>query len=72
MKVYTHLSLKFEVWDEDLQYDDLLISCMCKLNQGTHRYTCRAETGGFEFEYTLTCDSYLTGDKCHRYKPSPL
>ncbi|KAM9363515.1 perforin-1-like [Symphorus nematophorus] len=70
-KVDTHLGLKVEVWDEDVQYDDLLGSCMWYLSQGTHKLNCPAKNGGFEIQYTLTCDQYLTGDKCNRYKPSP-
>ncbi|XP_051801775.1 perforin-1-like [Acanthochromis polyacanthus] len=70
-KVDTHTTLYFELWDEDLQYDDLLISCSTRVVQGTHSFTCSANGGGFKFKYTLTCDSHLTGDHCHRYKPSP-
>ncbi|XP_078132372.1 perforin-1-like [Sander vitreus] len=69
--VPTYHQLKLEVWDEDLQYDDLLISCKTDLREGTHRFTCENQAGGFEFEYTLTCDPHLTGDMCNLYKPSP-
>ncbi|XP_049901182.1 perforin-1-like [Epinephelus moara] len=71
-KVDTHLGLEVEVWDEDVWYDDLLGSCMKYLRQGTHRFTCWAENGGgIEVQYTLYCDSHLTGDRCDRYRPSP-
>lgn len=70
-KVDTHLLLEMEVWDEDLQYDDLLISCTRYITQGSRTYTCTSGTSGFEVYATLTCDPYLTGDKCDRYKSSP-
>ncbi|GAA6221631.1 perforin-1-like [Lates japonicus] len=69
-KVDTSLKLKVEVWDEDWQHPDLLGSCERSLQQGTHTITCSAYSGRFEVRYTLTCDPYLTGEKCHLYKPS--
>lgn len=72
IKVDTHQSLHFELWDEDLQYDDRLGACYTDPTQGTHTITCSTLNGGFEIRYTLTCDKHLTGDYCNRYKPSPV
>ncbi len=71
MKVDTRFSLVVEVWDEDSHYDDLLIRCKTVMTKGSYAFTCRSGTQGFEAKYTLTCDPYLTGDKCDRYEPSP-
>ncbi|XP_041839399.1 perforin-1-like [Melanotaenia boesemani] len=69
-KVDTHEELYIEVWDEDVWHDDLLFSCSFSLTQGTHTRTCYRGREGVELRYTLTCDRYLTGDKCNYYKPS--
>uniref|UniRef100_A0A672IFG8 MACPF domain-containing protein n=1 Tax=Salarias fasciatus TaxID=181472 RepID=A0A672IFG8_SALFA len=71
MKVDTDLDLMVEAWDEDPSYDDILGSCSRRLRQGTHSFSCSTLSGGFEVRYTLTCDRYLTGELCERYKPSP-
>ncbi|XP_076585282.1 perforin-1-like isoform X1 [Chaetodon auriga] len=70
-KVGTHLDLKVEVWDRDIGKDDLLGSCSWFLNPGTHKLTCQLKKGGFEVEYTMTCDPYLTGEGCKSYQPTP-
>ncbi|KAM4595760.1 perforin-1-like [Fundulus diaphanus] len=67
--VDTHLSLKVEVWDEDVANDDRLISCTRQLLQGSHTFTCSGN-GNVEVKYTLKCDAYLTGNRCENYKPS--
>uniref|UniRef100_A0A096LRJ7 C2 domain-containing protein n=1 Tax=Poecilia formosa TaxID=48698 RepID=A0A096LRJ7_POEFO len=63
-KVDTRLVLKIEVWDEDPKYDDLLVHCEKYLSPGTHTFTCKGDYGSVEAKYTLTCDPYLTGEKC--------
>ncbi|XP_045546622.1 perforin-1 [Salmo salar] len=64
------LSLKVAVWDDDLvDKDDNLRDCTVDIEQGTHERWCNNSREGFHFLYTLTCDPYLTGDKCEKYKP---
>ncbi|XP_043970626.1 perforin-1-like [Gambusia affinis] len=70
-KVDTSLVLKIEVWDEDWKYHDLLIKCEKYLIRGSHTFTCKSDLGNVEVKYTLTCDPYLTGERCGLYKPSP-
>ncbi|KAM7419628.1 hypothetical protein PAMA_016632 [Pampus argenteus] len=70
--VDTHLAIKVQIWDDDSSwrhYDDLLIWCEESPTQGSFRITCTRGSSGFIFNYTLTCDPHLTGEKCNRYKP---
>uniref|UniRef100_A0AAV2LME3 Lectin n=1 Tax=Knipowitschia caucasica TaxID=637954 RepID=A0AAV2LME3_KNICA len=71
MFVDTHASLKIEVWDKDVTWDDLLGSYSRTLSTGMHTFTCYAKNGGVEIRYTLSCDQHLTGSRCHQYKPVP-
>ncbi|XP_071246230.1 perforin-1-like [Salvelinus alpinus] len=64
------LSLNVAVWDDDpVDKDDNLLGCTFDLEQGTHERWCNKSGGGFYLLYTLTCDPYLIGDKCEKYKP---
>uniref|UniRef100_A0A3P8X1I0 MACPF domain-containing protein n=1 Tax=Cynoglossus semilaevis TaxID=244447 RepID=A0A3P8X1I0_CYNSE len=65
--VYAHLSLKIEVWDEDVFRDDRLGSCVRNLRQGSHTFICSVQRGGIEIRYSLTCDRHLTGNQCTCY-----
>uniref|UniRef100_A0A3P8X5L0 MACPF domain-containing protein n=1 Tax=Cynoglossus semilaevis TaxID=244447 RepID=A0A3P8X5L0_CYNSE len=67
--VYAHLSLKIEVWDEDVFRDDRLGSCVRNLRQGSHTFICSVQRGGIEIRYSLTCDRHLTGNQCQDYRP---
>ncbi|KAG7485987.1 perforin-1-like [Solea senegalensis] len=69
--VDTHMSLKIEVWDKDVYFDDRLGSCSKSLLKGTRTFTCRLKKGYVEIKYSLTCDRHLTGDQCQKYNPSP-
>ncbi|KAK7929278.1 hypothetical protein WMY93_005673 [Mugilogobius chulae] len=69
--VDTHAPLKIEVWDADVKYDDLLLSCSQYFTQGTHSFQCYAKRANVEVRYTLTCDPHLTGSRCDLYKPTP-
>uniref|UniRef100_A0A3P9QJ43 Perforin-1-like n=1 Tax=Poecilia reticulata TaxID=8081 RepID=A0A3P9QJ43_POERE len=70
--VDTSLPLLIEVWDDDVKYDDLLVQCRRFLSPGTHTFKCSGLYGNVQVKYTMTCEPYVTGEKCSHYKPSPL
>ncbi|XP_072288711.1 perforin-1-like [Eucyclogobius newberryi] len=48
-------TLKLEVHDEDLIWDDLLGTCLTQVQLGTHQRQCSLEKGGtMFFDYTLS------------------
>ncbi|XP_063062629.1 perforin-1-like [Engraulis encrasicolus] len=69
--VEAHHPLKLEFWDSDITYDDHLGTCTTTLIEGSHANSCGIAAGGFSYSYSLTCDPYLTGDQCSRYKEKP-
>ncbi|KAJ8017065.1 hypothetical protein DPEC_G00013910 [Dallia pectoralis] len=42
-------SLKLEVWDKDLNFDDHLGTCIFSVGHGTHNQNCRIGSGGSLF-----------------------
>ncbi|KAK7929277.1 hypothetical protein WMY93_005672 [Mugilogobius chulae] len=70
-RVDTHAPLKIEAWDEDVTWDDHLLSCTHYPTQGTRSFQCHAKNANVEVRYTLTCDPHLTGSRCNVYKPTP-
>lgn len=71
IQVDTHSYLMVELWDEDLQYDDLLLKCKIDPKKGSFTNTCWTSLGHLEVKVILTCDDYLTGDYCNEYRPIP-
>ena len=67
VKVDTSSRLYIQVWDSDLQYDDLLIDCDTSVEQGSWTWTCRRGGSGVKVKFTLTCSPHLTGDYCEYY-----
>uniref|UniRef100_A0A3P9QJ13 Perforin-1-like n=1 Tax=Poecilia reticulata TaxID=8081 RepID=A0A3P9QJ13_POERE len=70
--ILVRLPLLIEVWDDDVKYDDLLVQCRRFLSPGTHTFKCSGLYGNVQVKYTMTCEPYVTGEKCSHYKPSPL
>ncbi|XP_042277964.1 perforin 1.5 [Thunnus maccoyii] len=62
--------LRFEVWDRDVLYNDLVGKCLIFPERGTHSLSCQLRKGVLYFTYTIKCDSHLTGFRCGRYSPN--
>ncbi|XP_060911134.1 perforin-1-like [Labrus mixtus] len=69
-KMDTNSNFYFEIWDVDWPNHELLGKCWRNLSQGTHIFNCPIHEGTFQIQFTLTCDTHLTGDRCEHYKPS--
>lgn len=46
-------TLRVEVWDKDLSYDDHLGTCTTTVGSGSHRVSCLIGKGTLEFFYEL-------------------
>ena len=65
--------VKFEVWDEDNQWDDdLLGECVKTLTAGVQEDLCTLKHGRLYFKWELTCAPSLSGPTCTKYKASPM
>lgn len=65
--------LRFEVWDEDSQWDDdLLGECETELAAGLKEDLCNLQHGRLYYKWTVTCAPSLGGPTCMDYKPSPI
>ncbi|KAK6308444.1 hypothetical protein J4Q44_G00217150 [Coregonus suidteri] len=52
LDVPSSASLKFEIWDKDLNFDDLLGTCTnTELMSGSHSVTCKLSSGNFYYTY---------------------
>ncbi|XP_076859716.1 perforin 1.5 [Brachyhypopomus gauderio] len=63
--------LRFEVWDDDVFFNDILGRCLVYPERGTHSNSCNLHRGVFHFSYNAQCDAHLTGYRCRRYSPEP-
>ncbi|KAM4530382.1 perforin-1-like [Odontesthes bonariensis] len=65
--------LKFEVWDQDNNWDDdLLGRCEQVLTAGNQTDFCNLNHGQLFFKWEVTCAPSLSGSSCMQYKPSPM
>ncbi|KAI7790706.1 hypothetical protein IRJ41_011480 [Triplophysa rosa] len=46
-------TLKLEVWDKDLFFDDKMFACTGKLKSGTYDVTCIASKGTLYYKYRV-------------------
>uniref|UniRef100_A0A8C7Q6C9 C2 domain-containing protein n=1 Tax=Oncorhynchus mykiss TaxID=8022 RepID=A0A8C7Q6C9_ONCMY len=52
LNVPSSASLKFEIWDKDLNFDDHLGTCTTNLQLGSHSVTCGLSSGTFYYTYS--------------------
>lgn len=62
--------LRFEVWDRDVLYNDMVGICIVFPERGNHRQSCQLKRGVLYFTYIIKCDAHLTGFRCGRYSPN--
>lgn len=65
--------VRFEVWDQDNDWDDdLLGACSRTLAAGSGLDVCSLQHGRLFFSWQITCAPSLEGNTCSTYKPSPI
>ncbi|XP_071322890.1 perforin-1-like [Trachinotus anak] len=65
--------LKFEVWDQDNNWDDdLLGQCEKVPSTGVKEDLCNLHHGQLFYKMEVTCAPSLSGNSCTEYKPSPM
>ncbi|KAF7660552.1 hypothetical protein LDENG_00279760 [Lucifuga dentata] len=65
--------LRFEVWDQDSDWDDdLLGECEKFLHAGVKQQFCSLSHGWFYFKWEVRCAQSLSGEVCLDYDPSPM
>ncbi|KAM4530381.1 perforin-1-like [Odontesthes bonariensis] len=66
-------TVRFEVWDQDSNYDDdLLGECEKVVSAGVRVDVCPLQHGRLYYKWEVECVPSLTGDSCTTYKPSPM
>ncbi|XP_044037000.1 perforin-1-like [Siniperca chuatsi] len=65
--------VRFEVWDEDNNWDDdLLGQCEKVLSVGVKEDLCNLQHGRLFYKLEVKCAPSLSGNSCMDYKPSPM
>nr|XP_020499115.1 perforin-1-like [Labrus bergylta] len=62
--------MRFEVWDRDVIYNDVVGRCVVFPERGSRSLSCQLKKGVLYFSYTIICDAHLTGFRCGRYSPT--
>ncbi|TNN70072.1 Perforin-1 [Liparis tanakae] len=65
--------VRFEVWDQDNNWDDdLLGGCEKVLSAGVKQDLCNLQHGRLFYKLEVKCAPSLSGDTCKDYQPSPM
>ncbi|XP_041931815.1 perforin-1-like [Alosa sapidissima] len=74
MLLSANSKLRIEVWDEDDKYDDLLGTCLAKLQSGGDQgeRVCALNHGVLFYKLKVTCGPSLSGPSCAEYVSSPM
>ncbi|XP_031718023.1 perforin-1-like isoform X2 [Anarrhichthys ocellatus] len=71
--VSSGIKVRFEVWDQDNNWDDdLLGACEKVLSAGVKVDLCNLQHGQLFYKLEVTCAPSLGGATCTDYKPSPI